>query len=468
VANASGDSVLDELTGELVDELTRVIWDAEVARVVVRRAGFPPGSIPSFSTAEVFWARILEDVANGKLAGGVRAIAHEAAKHYPGNGVFARYQAGVAAAVRATRPSEPLTAPVGDIDRTNNTRAASPQTSWLQMTAAIIFGMALTITSTATHDTSGHESSRTEESQGSHADVADPPRYSPKHASSPDTPSHDFAVALKQATTLRDSQEFAAAEHIVLGLLAEAPRNEAARLLFIDIAVQSRDLEEALSRAEESARQAPTSVNVLEVLCRLQFQLSQYEEALLTVNEWLTYDPNNPAAASFHEQLLRTPIMIDATGCRGTIEIYEDGLFIQAPPLGIIPPRTIPRSLEIRCNFDDTKGSVSQTVIVKPGQTEDISRNFGFEHKGAGPKTRKPADQRVVKALKAKIVAKCKQEEGDTTVKIEGIISAAGAVSSTLITPSTGPGACARRIVLTAEFDRWRGARPMPRFFVAL
>jgi serine/threonine protein kinase len=88
------------------------------------------------------------------------------------------------------------------------------------------------------------------------------------------------------------------------------------------------------------------------------------------------------------------------------------------------------------------------------------------------PKTTKPkpkpkTDQQVVKSLKAKLVAKCKQK-GDTTVRIEGVISSAGKVASPLITPSTGPGACVKRIVLATRFEPVGGVRPMPRFSLDL
>ena len=79
------------------------------------------------------------------------------------------------------------------------------------------------------------------------------------------------------------------------------------------------------------------------------------------------------------------------------------------------------------------------------------------------PKT----DRQVVEGLKARIIAKC-MVKGDTTVRIEGVISSAGTLASPLITPSTGPGACAKKLVLAAKFDPAGGVRPMPRFSVAL
>jgi eukaryotic-like serine/threonine-protein kinase len=83
------------------------------------------------------------------------------------------------------------------------------------------------------------------------------------------------------------------------------------------------------------------------------------------------------------------------------------------------------------------------------------------------PPARPKTDQQVVAALKAKIVAKCRGK-GDTTVRVEGVISSAGTIASTFITPSTGPGACAKKLVLAAKFDPAGGVRPMPRFSVEL
>lgn len=82
--------------------------------------------------------------------------------------------------------------------------------------------------------------------------------------------------------------------------------------------------------------------------------------------------------------------------------------------------------------------------------------------------TAKPmTDRAVVKRLRSKILTKCKQD-GSTTVEIEGVISPTGRVASPLVTPPTGPGACARTIVKAAKFDSSGGVRAMPRFSVEL
>lgn len=78
---------------QLVDELARVTWDSDEARLVVTEAGLPPQFMPSFNTPRVFWSRVVEQAANGAIAGGVDAIAHAAARQYPHNPVFTRYLA---------------------------------------------------------------------------------------------------------------------------------------------------------------------------------------------------------------------------------------------------------------------------------------------------------------------------------------------------------------------------------------
>jgi serine/threonine protein kinase len=111
-----------------------------------------------------------------------------------------------------------------------------------------------------------------------------------------------------------------------------------------------------------------------------------------------------------------------------------------------------------------TSEPVPPSEPTEASQPERSSPPKPPKHKPAAkPKT----DQQVVKALKARIVAKCK-EKGGTMVRIEGVISSTGLVASPLITPSTGPGACAKKLVLAAKFDRAGGVRPMPRFSVEL
>jgi hypothetical protein len=80
-----------------------------------------------------------------------------------------------------------------------------------------------------------------------------------------------------------------------------------------------------------------------------------------------------------------------------------------------------------------------------------------------GPK----ADAEVVAALQKKILVKCRSQ-GDTKVRIEGLISSEGRAQGILVSPTTEAGGCAKKIVSAERFDPKAGARPLPRFTVEL
>jgi len=86
-----GTIVLDEL----VEELARVVWQAEVAQVLVLSAGFPAQDLPSFTTPRMFWSFVIWGAVDGKVVGGVKMVADRAAKAYPANEVFAAYRDAV-------------------------------------------------------------------------------------------------------------------------------------------------------------------------------------------------------------------------------------------------------------------------------------------------------------------------------------------------------------------------------------
>lgn len=75
----------------LVDELAKVLYDADEARLVAQRAGFSPAVIPAFRTALVFWSNLVEAARNGAIAGGVQAVSQAAARQYPANPTFRRH-----------------------------------------------------------------------------------------------------------------------------------------------------------------------------------------------------------------------------------------------------------------------------------------------------------------------------------------------------------------------------------------
>lgn len=84
--------VVGEVSDErLIEELAKVIWEAERARQVALAAGFGPGRIPVMKTPALFWARLVEDARNGAILGQVKAVARAAAQAFPGNPFFAAY-----------------------------------------------------------------------------------------------------------------------------------------------------------------------------------------------------------------------------------------------------------------------------------------------------------------------------------------------------------------------------------------
>ncbi len=97
---------------QVIDEIARVLWDSEQARLVVHRAGFPSSMTPRFNTAQVFWTQVIDGAANGMLLGGVMALVDEAAKQFPGNVIFKRYQAQATGASQAVAETGPTPTPM--------------------------------------------------------------------------------------------------------------------------------------------------------------------------------------------------------------------------------------------------------------------------------------------------------------------------------------------------------------------
>lgn len=92
------------MLNELVDELARVVYDPEEATVLARRAGFPSGHLPKFSTPTVFWSRVIVAAEHGKVEGGMKTLANRAAKDYPYNPVFVKHAHGAEFALQARWP----------------------------------------------------------------------------------------------------------------------------------------------------------------------------------------------------------------------------------------------------------------------------------------------------------------------------------------------------------------------------
>ncbi|MEM9456562.1 MAG: SEFIR domain-containing protein [Myxococcota bacterium] len=83
---------LDPRWQPLVDELARVFYDPDQARVFVTRCGMPPQFIPRFDTSGVFWQKIAIEAQGGKIPGGVPTLGRAAGRDYPGNAVFGQYR----------------------------------------------------------------------------------------------------------------------------------------------------------------------------------------------------------------------------------------------------------------------------------------------------------------------------------------------------------------------------------------
>jgi len=109
----------DEQEQRALDALIDVYSNEKSATLLVKLAGFPPGRIPSFSNAMVFWHHVTSDARNGVLPGGVRPIFEQAAKQFPHNSAFAPYAPSVPSTTSSpdTTPAStaPKPAPTGPI-----------------------------------------------------------------------------------------------------------------------------------------------------------------------------------------------------------------------------------------------------------------------------------------------------------------------------------------------------------------
>ena len=73
-----------------IDELARVFYEQPRAILLVMEAGFPVAMMPTFTSPQVFWARVAQEARNGALHGGLRPILVRALEQYSANPVFAR------------------------------------------------------------------------------------------------------------------------------------------------------------------------------------------------------------------------------------------------------------------------------------------------------------------------------------------------------------------------------------------
>jgi len=82
----------DDLACQTFDELMTVAHDAEIARVIALRSGFPRSRLPGFTTPLCFWTNVVKEAVDGVLRDGMRPIIEAAAAIYPNNETFAQYR----------------------------------------------------------------------------------------------------------------------------------------------------------------------------------------------------------------------------------------------------------------------------------------------------------------------------------------------------------------------------------------
>jgi aryl carrier-like protein len=78
----------------LVDTLTKVTSDTELARIIAQRAGFPLEHLPRFDSAINFWSDVVEQAINGRVD--LKALVREAARQLPYNVELRALQAKLA------------------------------------------------------------------------------------------------------------------------------------------------------------------------------------------------------------------------------------------------------------------------------------------------------------------------------------------------------------------------------------
>jgi len=83
---------IDILIRELVDELARIIWDADIAKLLLLRAEFPRQHLPDFKTPLGFWTHVLHAAHDGTFRGGVQALVDEAVLQFPNNELLCHHQ----------------------------------------------------------------------------------------------------------------------------------------------------------------------------------------------------------------------------------------------------------------------------------------------------------------------------------------------------------------------------------------
>ena len=76
---------------QLVDELARVFWDPQQAKMFAVRVGIQRQDMPQFQNSGDFWMEIALQADDRGIPGGLKAFGKAAAAQYPGNATFKRY-----------------------------------------------------------------------------------------------------------------------------------------------------------------------------------------------------------------------------------------------------------------------------------------------------------------------------------------------------------------------------------------
>lgn len=84
----------------LINELAKVLSDEASAVAFVRRVGFPPAMLPSFSKPIVFWTQVVNDVISGVMGDGAKKLTEQATQDYPGNATLKVCNASFARLIR--------------------------------------------------------------------------------------------------------------------------------------------------------------------------------------------------------------------------------------------------------------------------------------------------------------------------------------------------------------------------------
>ena len=77
---------------DVISELSRVFHGRDQALDLARKAGIPLPRMPAFTTPLAFWTKVVQEIHNGVIHGGLSLLCAKAMELYPANPVFTRHQ----------------------------------------------------------------------------------------------------------------------------------------------------------------------------------------------------------------------------------------------------------------------------------------------------------------------------------------------------------------------------------------